>query len=51
MNISKLIDQTFLKKGASKEKIKEICEETKKYGFRGLCVLSEHTKLMFKTSN
>ncbi len=38
MNIAKLIDQTFLKKGATEEEIKKVCEETKKYGFRGLCV-------------
>lgn len=44
-NVAKIIDQTFLKKGASPEEIKEVCEETKKYGFRGLCLLPEHTKL------
>jgi deoxyribose-phosphate aldolase len=44
-NIAKIIDQTFLKKGASEEEIKKVCEETKKYGFRGLCVYPEHTKL------
>jgi deoxyribose-phosphate aldolase len=45
MNITKIIDQTFLKKGASEEEIKKVCEETKKYGFRGLCVYPDHTKL------
>lgn len=45
MNIAKLIDQTFLKKGASDEKIREVCQETKEYGFRGFCVFPEHTKL------
>lgn len=45
MNIAKIIDQTFLKKGANEEEIKKVCEETKKYGFRGLCVYPEHTKL------
>ncbi len=45
MDIAKLIDQTFLKKGTSEEEIKKVCEETRKYGFRGLCVLPEHTKL------
>lgn len=45
MDLAKIIDQTFLKKGASDEKIREVCEETKKYGFRGFCVLPEHTKL------
>lgn len=45
MNIAKIIDQTFLKKGASEEEIKKVCGETKEYGFRGLCVYPEHTKL------
>ena len=45
MSIVKIIDQTFLKKGASEEEIKKVCQETKKYGFRGLCVYPEHTKL------
>jgi len=44
-NVAKIIDQTFLKEGASEEEIKKVCEETKKYDFRGLCVLPEHTKL------
>lgn len=43
--IARIIDQTFLKKGASAEKIKEVCQETKEYGFRGFCVFPEHTKL------
>jgi len=45
MDIAKIIDQTFLKKEASDEKIKEVAEEARKYGFRGFCVLPEHTKL------
>ncbi|MFH1036933.1 MAG: deoxyribose-phosphate aldolase [Patescibacteria group bacterium] len=45
MEISKLIDQTFLKADATDEEIKKVCEETAKYGFRGLCVLPQHTKL------
>ena len=48
MDIAKIIDQTFLKKGASDEKIKELCQETKEYGFRGFCVLPEHTKIAKK---
>lgn len=44
-NIAKLIDQTYLKKGAIKEEIRKVCEETKKYNFRGFCVFPEHTKL------
>jgi len=45
MNIVKVIDQTYLKAGASEEEIKKICEETKQYGFRGFCIFPEHTKL------
>ena len=43
--VSKIIDQTFLKKGATKEEIERLCEETRKYNFRGLCIFPEHTKL------
>jgi deoxyribose-phosphate aldolase len=45
MNIAKIIDQTFLKAGASEEEIKKVVEETKKYNFRALCIFPEHTKL------
>lgn len=45
MNTAKLIDQTFLKKGASEEEIKKVSEEAKQYGFRGFCVYPEHTKI------
>ncbi|MDP3954437.1 MAG: deoxyribose-phosphate aldolase [bacterium] len=45
MTIAKLIDQTFLKKGAKEEKIRELCQENRRYGFRGFCVLPEHTKI------
>lgn len=45
MDIAKLIDQTFLKKDAIDEEIKKVCEEVKKYGFRGLCIFPIHTKL------
>lgn len=45
MNIAKIIDQTFLKKGVSEEEFKKICEETKSYSFRGFCVFPEYTKL------
>lgn len=44
-NVAKLVDQTFLKEGAGEEEIKEVAEEAKKYGFRGFCILPEHTKL------
>jgi deoxyribose-phosphate aldolase len=45
MEIAKLIDQTFLEKGADREKVRKIAEEAKEYGFRAFCVLPEHTKI------
>lgn len=42
--IAQAIDQTFLKKDASEEEIKKVCQEAKEYSFRGLCVFPEHTK-------
>jgi len=45
MNIAKIIDQTFLKKEATDEELRKVCEEAKRYGFRGFCVFPEHTKL------
>ncbi len=45
MEIAKLIDQTFLEKGATEEELKKVCDETEKYNFRGLCILPKHTKL------
>jgi len=44
MDIVKIIDQTFLKKGAKAEEIVKVCQETAEYGFRGFCVLPEHTE-------
>lgn len=46
MDTAKLIDQTFLKKGASRKEIERVCQETARYGFRGFCVFPEHTKLV-----
>jgi len=46
--IARIIDQTFLKKEASDEKIKKVCQETKEYGFRGLCLFPEYAKLAKK---
>ncbi len=46
MNIAKIIDQTFLKKGGSEKELRKVCEETKKYGFRALCVFPEYTKFI-----
>ncbi len=44
-NVAKIIDQTYLKAGADEDEMKKVCEETKQYGFRGLCIFPEHTKL------
>lgn len=43
-DIAKIIDQTFLKKGAKEEEIKKVCQEAREYGFRALCIYPEHTK-------
>jgi len=43
--IARVIDQTFLKKEATDQELKEAAEEAKKYSFRGFCILSQHTKL------
>ena len=45
MNIAKIVDQTYLKKGVSEEEIRRVAEETKEYGFRGFCVFPEYTKI------
>jgi deoxyribose-phosphate aldolase len=47
-NIAKILDQTFLKKDATEEELIKVCEEAKKYGFRGLCVFPGHTLLAKK---
>ncbi len=44
-NIAKIVDQTFLKKGAGEDEIKKVCQEAKECGFRALCIYPEHTKL------
>jgi deoxyribose-phosphate aldolase len=45
MDYAKIIDQTFLKKEASESEVKRVAEEAKEYGFRGFCILPEHTRL------
>ena len=45
MNIVKIIDQTYLNKEATEEEIRKVCEEAKKYNFRGLCVFPKHTRI------
>jgi deoxyribose-phosphate aldolase len=44
MTIAKIIDQTFLKEDAKEDEIIKLAEEAKNYGFRGFCVLPQHTK-------
>ena len=50
-NVAKIIDQTYLKTGADEDEMKKVCEETKQYGFRGLCIFPEHTKLVKEQLN
>lgn len=38
MNLAKYIDHTYLKADASFEKIKSLCLEAKKYGFKTVCI-------------
>ena len=45
MEVAKIIDQTFLKEDAGEDEMRQVAEEAKSYGFRGFCVLPEHTKL------
>lgn len=45
MDYAKIIDQTFLKKGAKEEDLRNACIEANEYSFRGLCVFPEYTKI------
>jgi deoxyribose-phosphate aldolase len=45
MNIASYIDHTNINKDATEEDIIKSCQECKEYGFRGLCVNTEWTKL------
>ena len=38
MNYNKYIDNTLLKADATSEQIKALCEESKKYDFKSVCV-------------
>ena len=43
MNYNKYIDNTLLKADATSEQIKALCEESKKYDFKSVCVMKfEH---------
>jgi deoxyribose-phosphate aldolase len=45
MIVTPKIDHTNIKKEATEEDIKKLCEEAKQYGFHGVCVNPEWTKL------
>ncbi len=45
MSIAKTIDHTNINKDATEEDIKKLCSEAKEYGFHGVCVNPEWTKL------
>jgi len=44
----KLIDHTLLKAEASKDDIKKLCEEAKKYSFASVCVNPSHVALSYE---
>lgn len=44
-NLNKIIDQTNIDPRANESTIKKTCQEVKKYGFRGICINPEWTKL------
>jgi deoxyribose-phosphate aldolase len=48
MNIAKTIDHTNIKKDATQEDIKKLCDEAKEYGFHGVCVNPEWTSFCAK---
>ncbi len=45
MSIAKTIDHTNIKKDATEEDIKKLCNEAKEYGFHGVCVNPEWVKV------
>lgn len=47
-NLAKIIDQTNIKKDATKKDILKTCQEAKKFSFRGVCVRPEWVKLAKK---
>ncbi len=48
MNLAKYIDHTILKPETTKDQIKTICEEAKKYNFASVCVNQYNTALVKK---
>ena len=47
MKISKFIDHTILKASATREDVKKLCEEAKKYGFYSVCVNGANVEYAF----
>jgi len=47
-NVAKIIDQTNIKHTATAREIKKTCQETKIFGFRGVCINSQWVKLVKK---
>lgn len=47
-NIAKYIDHTLLKPDATKEQIKQICNEAKKHGFQSVCVNPSRVEFVSK---
>ncbi|WP_427340589.1 deoxyribose-phosphate aldolase [Caloranaerobacter sp. DY30410] len=43
-NIASMIDHTILKPDTTKDKVKKVCEEAKKYGFASVCVNPYYVK-------
>ncbi len=43
MNLAKMIDHTILKPDATKEDVRKLCDEAKKYGFASVCVNQYYT--------
>ncbi len=45
VNLAKIIDHTNLKANATKNDIRQLCQEAKKYGFRAVCINPRWVKL------
>lgn len=47
MKVNKFIDHTILKAAATKEDVKKLCDEAKKYGFYSVCVNGANVEYAF----
>ena len=47
MKVNKFIDHTILKTAATKEDVKKLCDEAKKYGFYSVCVNGANVEYAF----